>query len=146
MQPGGGEGGGQDETRATSMQHDRARAYTTSLTPPASSLLGLPLSLLPHHHLPRLFRVLYPVPIKHVFTMSGSMKAYLAAKYMTGPKADAILARTDTTKKKKKRKAGASAASGSSIIKDDDLSGWAEPPKEDDEGEDIDADASGPCS
>lgn len=63
------------------------------------------------------------------------MQAYLAAKYMTGPKADAILARTDATKKKKKRKAGTSAASGSSLIKDDDLSGWAEPPREDDDGE-----------
>ncbi|KAJ3559264.1 hypothetical protein NM688_g449 [Phlebia brevispora] len=71
--------------------------------------------------------------------MSSSMKAYLAAKYMSGPKADAILARTsDPTRKKKKRKAGSSAATGVSIIKDDDVGGWDEVPKEEgDEEEDV---------
>lgn len=63
------------------------------------------------------------------------MKAYLAEKYMTGPKADAILARTAA--KKKKRKVGASnsnpTASGSSgfIVDDDAL--WVPPPNEEDE-------------
>lgn len=58
------------------------------------------------------------------------MKAYLAAKYMSGPKADAILSRTTAsgTTKKKKRKAGASntssSAAGPSFIKDDDVLGW----------------------
>lgn len=38
-------------------------------------------------------------------TMADDKQAYLAARYMSGPKADAILARTDpTTHKKKKRK------------------------------------------
>ncbi|CCL98755.1 uncharacterized protein FIBRA_00760 [Fibroporia radiculosa] len=58
----------------------------------------------------------------------SSMKAYLAAKYMSGPKADAILSRTSVgaTKKKKRKVApgSKSVASGSSMIKDDDLSGW----------------------
>ena len=71
------------------------------------------------------------------------MKAYLAEKYMSGPKADAILART--TAKKKKRKAATSssnpAASGSGagpsgFIVDDDAS-WVPPPKDEDE-DDLD--------
>ncbi|KAF9648373.1 hypothetical protein BDM02DRAFT_3115555 [Thelephora ganbajun] len=71
------------------------------------------------------------------------MKAYLAEKYMSGPKADAILARTTT--KKKKRKAGGSnsnsTASGSGagpsgFIADDDVS-WVAPPK-DEEEDDLD--------
>lgn len=71
--------------------------------------------------------------------MASSMKAYLAAKYMSGPKADAILAKTTTTKKKKRKAAGGtSAAASSSFIKDDDLSGWAEPQKEE-EGEATEA-------
>jgi len=53
------------------------------------------------------------------------MKAYLAEKYMSGPKADAILAHSDSKKKKKKRKVEATSAAGSStgFIKDDDA-GW----------------------
>ncbi len=57
------------------------------------------------------------------------MKAYLAANYMSGPKADAILSRTSESagKKKKKRKAGAfSSSGGPSFIKDDDVPGWGE--------------------
>jgi pre-mRNA-splicing factor CWC26 len=64
-----------------------------------------------------------------------SMQAYLAQKYMSGPKADAILARA-APKKKKKRKAEASAsasASGSAMIVDADA-GWGEDRK--DEGAD----------
>ncbi|KAJ3988981.1 Pre-mRNA-splicing factor of RES complex-domain-containing protein [Lentinula detonsa] len=52
-----------------------------------------------------------------------SMKAYLAEKYMSGPKADAILAR-DPFKKKKKRKAKDEGHTGQkALIKDDDA-GW----------------------
>ncbi|KAH9938230.1 Pre-mRNA-splicing factor of RES complex-domain-containing protein [Fomitopsis serialis] len=56
------------------------------------------------------------------------MQAYLAAKYMSGPKADAILSRTSAPKKKK-RKAGTAASSkagssGASFIKDHDVLGW----------------------
>ena len=82
-----------------------------------------------------------------VCTMSASMKAYLAGKYMSGPKADAILARTTT--KKKKRKAGVSTstsnstASGSGagpsgFIVDDDAS-WVAPPKDEEEDDLEDA-------
>ncbi|KDQ08658.1 hypothetical protein BOTBODRAFT_37809 [Botryobasidium botryosum FD-172 SS1] len=63
--------------------------------------------------------------------MSSSMKEYLASKYMSGPKADAILSRSSTSqplKKKKKRKIGAgepstSTSTSSSYIRDED-GGW----------------------
>ncbi|KAG2070747.1 hypothetical protein BDR04DRAFT_1099401 [Suillus decipiens] len=62
------------------------------------------------------------------------MQAYLAEKYMSGPKADAILSRT-TQKKKKKRKADATTAA-SSIVDDD--AGWAgESSRRNDEEEDF---------
>jgi pre-mRNA-splicing factor CWC26 len=66
-----------------------------------------------------------------------SMQAYLAQKYMTGPKADAILART-APKKKKKRKAELShsaSGSGSAMIVDTD-GGWGDEGK-DDGGDDL---------
>src|SRR5882762_742551 len=69
-----------------------------------------------------------------------SMQAYLAEKYMTGPKADAILARV-APKKKKKRKAESSSmatSSGSAMIVDTD-GGWGDEGK--DEGGDDLADA-----
>ncbi|KAI0087424.1 Pre-mRNA-splicing factor of RES complex-domain-containing protein [Irpex rosettiformis] len=53
----------------------------------------------------------------------SSMQAYLAAKYMSGPKADAILAKTSSGKKKKRKATGSTPAS-SSMIKDDDIAGW----------------------
>jgi pre-mRNA-splicing factor CWC26 len=67
----------------------------------------------------------------------SSIKAYLADKYMSGAKADAILAHAAQTKpKKKKRKADAATSStpGASFIKDDDA-GWgaADAPKEEDD-------------
>jgi pre-mRNA-splicing factor CWC26 len=75
--------------------------------------------------------------------MSASMKAYLAEKYMSGPKADAILARTTTKKKKRKpgTSASTSAASGSGagpsgFVVDDDAS-WVAPPKDEEEEDDI---------
>lgn len=52
---------------------------------------------------------------------------------MSGPKADAILARTSSSgaPKKKKRKVAASSSSAAvSMINDDDLAGWGEEPKE----------------
>jgi pre-mRNA-splicing factor CWC26 len=49
------------------------------------------------------------------------MQAYLAEKYMSGPKADAILSRT--APKKKKRKPDAGSTGGSATIVDDDA-GW----------------------
>ena len=50
------------------------------------------------------------------------MQAYLAEKYMSGPKADAILSRT-TQKKKKKRKPDIGSTSASGTIVDEDA-GW----------------------
>ncbi|KAA1472386.1 hypothetical protein DENSPDRAFT_838640 [Dentipellis sp. KUC8613] len=64
----------------------------------------------------------------------ANMQAYLAEKYMSGPKADAILART--TKKKKKRKAEtgltSSQARGAAIVVDDDA-GWGAVVQEEEE-------------
>jgi pre-mRNA-splicing factor CWC26 len=53
------------------------------------------------------------------------MQAYLAAKYMSGPKADAILSKAAPEKKKKKRRhaAESSAAAAPSMIVDED-GGW----------------------
>ena len=77
--------------------------------------------------------------------MSASMKAYLAEKYMTGPKADAILARTTT--KKKKRKPGTSTSTStatgsgagpSGFIVDDDPA-WVAPPIDEEEDDIEDA-------
>lgn len=55
----------------------------------------------------------------------ADLKAYLAEKYMSGPKADAILSRVAPKKKKKKRNVEdtASGTNASSFIKDDD-GGW----------------------
>ena len=62
-----------------------------------------------------------------IITMS-SMKAYLAEKYMSGPKADAILSRAASKKKKKHKPddAGSTASSRSAMIVDDDA-GWGDP-------------------
>jgi pre-mRNA-splicing factor CWC26 len=75
-----------------------------------------------------------------------SLQAYLASKYMSGPKADAILARAgggaggDDGKKKKKRKrkdadgtAGPS-SSGLRLVDDDEASGFKREDDEDEEG------------
>ncbi|KAG9048193.1 Pre-mRNA-splicing factor cwc26 [Tulasnella sp. UAMH 9824] len=61
---------------------------------------------------------------------STSMKAYLAAHYMSGPKAEAITARLDPTAKKKKKKAKAADpnTASTSFIKDmDDDLRWGKP-------------------
>jgi len=72
------------------------------------------------------------------------MKAYLAAKYMSGPKADAILARASTSsgapKKKKRKTAASSSTASASFIKDDDAIDWgvaARAPEEDEEDGDV---------
>ena len=77
--------------------------------------------------------------------MSASMKAYLAENYMSGPKADAILARTTTKKKKRKggistsnSTASGSGAGPSGFIMDDDAS-WVAPPKDEEEDDLEDA-------
>jgi pre-mRNA-splicing factor CWC26 len=67
------------------------------------------------------------------------MQAYLAAKYMSGPKAAAILAKSTTTGKKKKRKAAGSASAGPSMIKDDDVLGWDAVRQDVDDDETVDA-------
>ena len=76
--------------------------------------------------------------------MTSSMKAYLAAKYMSGPKADAILARASTSsqapKKKKRKIAASSSGANPSFIRDDDASGWGlevKDPEDDDDGTDA---------
>ena len=61
------------------------------------------------------------------------MQAYLAEKYMSGPKADAILARTAPKKKKKRKAEQQASGSGSAMIIDTD-GGWG------DEGKDEEAD------
>lgn len=63
------------------------------------------------------------------------MKAYLASKYMSGPKADAILAHSGEKPKKKKRKVATDAsAPSSSLIRDED-GGWGREAKESDDEE-----------
>lgn len=71
--------------------------------------------------------------------MSSDLQTYLASKYLTGAKADAILARAalqddensngGLKRKKKKRKVDGNEASGSGssglVIADDDGMGWA---------------------
>ena len=60
------------------------------------------------------------------------MQAYLASKYMSGPKADAILARTpagDRPKKKKRKVTQSAAAAGGARIQDDDEPGFVDVPE-----------------
>jgi pre-mRNA-splicing factor CWC26 len=57
------------------------------------------------------------------------MRAYLAEKYMSGPKADAILARTAPQKKKKRKGAASQPISN---VRDDDAE-WTDQGKEDDD-------------
>lgn len=66
-----------------------------------------------------------------------SLKAYLAEKYMSGPKAEAILSKVGPQKKKKRKAATATAsssASGARIVDED--GGWVEQPREE-EAEDL---------
>ncbi len=67
----------------------------------------------------------------------SDMKAYLAQKYMSGPKADAILARS-APKKKKRKTNTATTTSGVSLVKDDD-GGWGDEQTRDDPDEAAEA-------
>lgn len=72
---------------------------------------------------------------------ADNLKSYLAEKYMSGPKADAILAKTasQTTKKKKRKKAAATTAvgqgaagGGGGVMLVDEDAGWPLDAKNDD--------------
>ncbi|KAF8349151.1 Pre-mRNA-splicing factor of RES complex-domain-containing protein [Amanita rubescens] len=66
----------------------------------------------------------------------SNLKAYLAEKYMSGPKAEAILSKVAPQKKKKRKTAApaSSSASGGARIVDED-GGWVDQPQ--DETEDL---------
>ncbi|CAE6416199.1 unnamed protein product [Rhizoctonia solani] len=67
--------------------------------------------------------------------MSSSMQAYLASKYMSGPKADAIMARTGDKPKKKKRKVVAEASTSTPSFIHDEDGGWGREKKGSDDEE-----------
>ena len=78
------------------------------------------------------------LPSLPTMSTTTGMKAYLAQKYMSGPKADAILARAREQPKKKKRKhtdGGQQTHSGGGVGIVDDDGGWGAAV-----GEDADAD------
>ncbi|KAF5327011.1 hypothetical protein D9619_004886 [Psilocybe cf. subviscida] len=67
----------------------------------------------------------------------SNLKAYLAEKYMSGPKADAILSKAAPLKKKKRKAREASEPqTAGSMIRDED-GGWGELPKEDDNEDEM---------
>jgi pre-mRNA-splicing factor CWC26 len=69
----------------------------------------------------------------------SNLTTYLAEKYMSGPKADAILSRTHPLKKKKRKTQEATAKPlGGTMIRDEDA-GWGEITQEDDNDELKDA-------
>lgn len=61
------------------------------------------------------------------------MQTYLAEKYMSGPKADAILAKTALTKKKKRKAAAPLTSVGYGAMIVDDDGGWGKDNKEDED-------------
>ena len=62
----------------------------------------------------------------------SNLKSYLAEKYMSGPKADAILSRTAPLKKKKRKaQEGTGNPPGGTMIRDEDA-GWGDIAQEDD--------------
>jgi pre-mRNA-splicing factor CWC26 len=67
------------------------------------------------------------------------MQAYLAEKYMTGPKADAILSHTAPKKKKKRKPDTGPTTGGGAMIVDDDDPGWGAAPNLTGVDEDEDA-------
>ncbi|KAI0281796.1 Pre-mRNA-splicing factor of RES complex-domain-containing protein [Russula aff. rugulosa BPL654] len=69
----------------------------------------------------------------------SSMQAYLAEKYMTGPKADAILSHTAPKKKKKRKPDTGPTTGGGAMIVDDDDPGWGAAPNLTGVDEDEDA-------
>jgi pre-mRNA-splicing factor CWC26 len=62
----------------------------------------------------------------------SNLKTYLAEKYMSGPKADAILAKTAPQKKKKRKVKDLSETSGGVMIRDDD-GGWGNAKREEED-------------
>ncbi|KAF8907372.1 pre-mRNA-splicing factor CWC26 [Gymnopilus junonius] len=63
----------------------------------------------------------------------SNLKAYLAEKYMSGPKADAILAKTGGLKRKKRKaKDAIGPQTGGTLIRDED-GGWGDMTKEDED-------------
>lgn len=68
----------------------------------------------------------------------SNLKAYLAEKYMSGAKADAILSKTAPLKKKKRKVKDAMALQSGASIRDED-GGWGEIEKEDDNDDVADA-------
>ncbi|OJT13146.1 Pre-mRNA-splicing factor CWC26 [Trametes pubescens] len=62
-----------------------------------------------------------------------SLKTYLAEKYMSGPKADAILSKTAQPKKKKRKTTASTSTASASFIKDDDLMGWGDAPRDEED-------------
>ncbi|EPQ52036.1 hypothetical protein GLOTRDRAFT_64772 [Gloeophyllum trabeum ATCC 11539] len=66
-----------------------------------------------------------------------SLKAYLAERYMSGPKADAILAKTGKKKKRKATTSTATTSASAAFIKDDDAGFGAGPEGEDGEEDDV---------
>jgi pre-mRNA-splicing factor CWC26 len=68
----------------------------------------------------------------------SNMQRYLAEKYMSGPKADAILARDPTVKKKKRKHGTQQPKAGIGIVDDD--AGWGRPIRtEEDEDDAVEA-------
>ncbi|KAK1216716.1 Pre-mRNA-splicing factor cwc26 [Marasmius sp. AFHP31] len=65
----------------------------------------------------------------------SSMKAYLAEKYMSGPKADAILMHSSSTTKKKKRKAPKTENTATTSMIQDDDAGWGDNGQRDEDEE-----------
>src|ERR1700722_8698722 len=56
----------------------------------------------------------------------SDLKAYLAEKYMSGPKADAILSRVASKKKKKRQANHSNVSAGAAAMVVDDDAGWGE--------------------
>jgi pre-mRNA-splicing factor CWC26 len=73
-------------------------------------------------------------PRRSSLTMT-SLKAYLAEKYMSGPKAEAILSKVGPQKKKKRKATTTASASASGARIVDEDGGWVEQPQE--EAEDL---------
>lgn len=72
--------------------------------------------------------------------MASDLKAYLAAKYMSGPKADAILAKSGERRKKKRKVdegagggVGGGGGGGAGFVLADDDAGWGKEVEREDE-------------
>jgi len=67
----------------------------------------------------------------------SDLKSYLAEKYMSGPKADAILARVGPHKKKKRKAAASTLTADGAVIRDDDATWGVEQDDADDFAEAV---------